>query len=456
MARLEKLLIAFYFVRYRYFSKFSSRRQLEQWQSRRVHRLAKWLKKHSRYYRERLADDPLQTPMIDKKLMMENFDHLNTKGLKKDVALKLAIACEQSRDFTPMIDGVTVGLSSGTSGSRGLFCAGFIERARYAGAILAKALPGTRGSQKVAFFLRANSNLYESVGSKKLMFRYFDLLAPLEDHAEELRRYQPTLLVAPASVLTRLAALLQGEIRPLHDLQRIYSVAEVLEERDQKRIEDVFGLAVHQIYQCTEGFLAISCREGHLHLNEDLVLIEKHWLDRKLKKFSPVITDFNRRTQPIFRYRLNDILTEDPRPCPCGSVMTRIRQIEGRCDDIVYFPKSTGDWLPVFPDFVRNAILHASDEIEDYRVIQEPQGRLRISLKGDDVAALAEKVSLHLDLLAKKLQTQLPEIVFNDEFPELNLKKLRRVSSQFLVNEQAAVFHDEFLASPVHETGVVR
>lgn len=456
MARFEKLLIAFYFVRYRYFSKFSSRQRLEQWQSRRVHRLAKWLKKHSPFYRERLTDDPLQTPMIDKKLMMENFDRLNTKGLKKDVALKLAIASEQSRDFTPMIDGVTVGLSSGTSGSRGLFCAGFVERARYAGAILAKALPGTRGSQKVAFFLRANSNLYESVGSQKLMFRYFDLLAPLEDHAEELRRYQPTLLVAPASVLARLATLLRGEQRPLHGLQRIYSVAEVLEERDQKRIEDVFGLPVHQIYQCTEGFLAISCREGHLHLNEDLVLIEKHWLDRELKKFSPIITDFNRRTQPIFRYRLNDILTEDPRPCPCGSVMTCIRQIEGRCDDIVYFPKSAGDWLPVFPDFIRNAILHASNEIEDYRVVQEPRGRLRISLKGDDLPVLAEKVSKHLELLAKKLHARLPEIVFNGEFPELNLKKLRRVSSEFSLSEQAPVFHDELLAGPVHETGIVR
>ena len=44
--------------------------------------------------------------------------------------------------------------------------------------------------------------------------------------------------------------------------------------------------------------------------------------------FYPIITDFKRTSQPIYRYRLNDILVEEKSPCPCGSVFTRIAKIE--------------------------------------------------------------------------------------------------------------------------------
>jgi hypothetical protein len=36
--------------------------------------------------------------------------------------------------------------------------------------------------------------------------------------------------------------------------------------------------------------------------------IEKDWIDEKSGRFSPIITDFNRKTQPIIRYKLDDIL----------------------------------------------------------------------------------------------------------------------------------------------------
>ena len=52
---------------------------------------------------------------------MRDFDQINTRGLTLDEAMEVAVQSEQSRDFAPTLNGVTVGLSSGTSGNRGLF-----------------------------------------------------------------------------------------------------------------------------------------------------------------------------------------------------------------------------------------------------------------------------------------------------------------------------------------------
>ena len=117
----------------------------------------------------------------------------------------------------------------------------------------------------------------------------------------------------------------------------------------------MFGGAVHQVYQATEGLIACTCPNGKLHLNEDWMLIQKKYMDKNSNRFVPVLSDFNRQTQPIIRYELNDILIEDKNPCSCGNPATVIARIEGRCDDMLYAP---GNPLrPVFPDFIVRAVL---------------------------------------------------------------------------------------------------
>lgn len=100
--------------------------------------------------------------------------------------------------------------------------------------------------------------------------------------------------------------------------KKIISVAEVLEDIDREFISTIFQQTVHQIYQCTEGFLATTCKHGTLHINEDLVHIEKEYLDQERGIFVPIITDFMRKTQPIIRYRLNDILIEKKQHAPAA------------------------------------------------------------------------------------------------------------------------------------------
>lgn len=47
------------------------------------------------------------------------------------------------------------------------------------------------------------------------------------------------------------------------------------------------------------------------------------------RRFTPVITDFTRQTQPIVRYKLDDVLVVSDKPCPCGTLRGRLAILKG-------------------------------------------------------------------------------------------------------------------------------
>jgi putative adenylate-forming enzyme len=384
-----KLLILFYWLRIQWQNtRFKTRAALESYQRQKLREHWKWLQKHSPYYTVfgQTGTDWSQLPLMNKQMFMEHFDTINTCGIKKEEALALAMASEQQRDFSPTLNGITIGLSSGTSGNRGLFLASQQERAKWVAAILDRVIGFRLKKRKAAFFLRANSNLYTSVHSELLSFRFFDLLDEPSQHSEPLNRLQPDILIAQPSMLMLLAkAQEKGEltIRPT----QVISVAEVLENGDKEYLTKVFKQPISQVYQCTEGFLGYCCREGRLHLNEDFVHIEKKYIDDENVRFHPIITDFTRKSQPIIRYELNDILWEDSSPCPCGSSMISLRCIEGRSDDSFQLQNKEGAWLTIFPDFIRRAMLIAGDDIPPYVIEQTEEAKVVVHLTCDELPA---------------------------------------------------------------------
>jgi putative adenylate-forming enzyme len=432
---LMKLRMLGHYLRVRHLQRFPDRASLLAWQERQVRRFVARVAGaspfYSRWWKGLTAERWREFPVIDKSIMMAHLSALNTAGIDRDRAMELALRSEESRDFSPTLGEITVGLSSGTSGNRGLFLVSPAERARHAGTMLAKILPGSiLARHRVAFFLRANSNLYTTSRSRRFRFEFFDLIRPLDEQLAALQAYDPTLLFAPPSVLRRLAEhQLAGRItlRP----RKVVSIAEVLDPLDESWIARAFGQKVHQVYQCTEGFLGLTCAEGTLHLNEDVVAIEPEWIDEAAGKFHPIITDFRRWTQPIVRYRLNDILTVRRAPCPCGSPMLALESIEGRSDDVLTFPAAADGTraVEVLPDFIRRAVMFASPDIEEYWVRQPAPGELIVSLKAPD-PALPEaeaRVREEFERLSERLGFARPGLTFSRELPAPGLRKLRRV-----------------------------
>ena len=415
---------------------FASRDALLRWQDTQVQAFLRRILPRSPLTARRFAGRDLadwgSLPVMDKAQMMAEFDDLNTVGLRRDEAMTAALRAESTRDFAPTLNGVTVGLSSGTSGARGLFLVSEAERQQWAGAVLARVLPASLlAPQRVAFFLRANSNLYTSVRSRWIRFEYFDLLDPLEQHLARLAELQPTILAAPPSMLRWLADA-GGSPRWRSRLVKLISVAEVLDPLDEAFIARRFGQPVHQVYQATEGFLGATCRNGTLHLNEDLLAVQRDPLDRDGRKFAPIITDFHRHSQPIVRYRLDDILTERAEPCPCGSVRLALESIEGRCDDLFYFPglgARAGQQVMVFPDYIRRALIASSPELESYVVVQRAAGRVAVAFSAPEAARRRVEAAITAGVrqLCERLSCQPPQLEFSVDQSRPGARKLKRV-----------------------------
>lgn len=364
---------------------------------------------------------------MDKRLMMRRFDEMNTVGTARDEALALAIANERVRDFRTDLGSHSVGLSSGTSGHRGLFVVSAAERDAWVGNVLARTLPrGRLLGHRIALFLRADNTLYESVGSKAVSFRYFDVYADLDENISRLEAYRPSILVAPPSVLRLIARA--ADAGRFHTIpQKVYSVAEVLELSDEHRIAASLAQArIHQLYQCTEGFLAHTCERGVIHLNEDAVLFERERLDDD--RFTPIVTDLRRRAQPIVRYRLGDVLRARTEPCSCGSALTAIERIEGREGDTLVFRGLDGRSIPVFADVITRSLLHA-DGFDEYRVTQTGESRLEIALDTLDDRS-RRRVTDEIDALADRLRCERPALVFVGYENDASIK-LRRVVQEW-------------------------
>ncbi|MBM3186015.1 MAG: adenylate synthase [Bacteroidetes bacterium] len=384
--------------------------------------------KKSPFYRPFILNDSslVNLPIIDKKIFMSNFDKINTIGIELSEALRIATRAENERDFAPMIDGITVGLSSGTIGNRGVFLASKKERVQWVACILDRVVGFSFKRRKVAFFLRANSNLYSSVQSKLLMFQFFDLLEPLEVLLEKVQKYQPDILVGQPSLLIEIAR--KKEIGKLTiSPKKIISVAEVLTPEDRDFIQRIFQQTIHQVYQCTEGLLATTCKNGVLHFNEDYLIIEKQYLDQSKTRFHPIITDLKRSSQPIVRYELNDIIHEK-KTCSCGSKFLAIDSIEGRSDDILVFNSIDGAQVKIFPDFFRKAIILADQRIIDYTVVQISTKKLSVFVGNNK--ELEDKCLISINQLLEKFRVESIEIEFVKEKLHEKATKLRRIRNE--------------------------
>lgn len=422
----ERLAVVWYFIRARYLQHFRTRKALRSYQKQRVLRQLAYFKEHSPYFKALSVhsfEDFRKLPLMNKAFMMEHFNALNSVGIDRDEALSLAIDGEKQREFSKKLGGISVGLSSGTSGARGLFLVSDRERALWAGTVLAKFLPkGKLFGHRIAFFLRADNNLYETIDSKLIRFRYFDLLKDMGENLSELADYRPTLLVAPPSVLLGIArAMERGELRI--NPEKVISVAEVLRAEDAAYLKAQFGLSViHQAYQCTEGFLGYVCECGNFHLNEELVLIEREYLDET--RFVPIVTDFTRQSQPIVRYRLNDILVEKKGHCPCGNPASLIQYIEGREDDIFYFAGIRQKEVAVFPDFISRCVIYA-EGVQNYKVLQDGKAHVTVFLERESSATSAQ-IRREFARLAEKIKFHCPEIAFAPYVPDFQ-RKMKRV-----------------------------
>ena len=436
-----KNFLLFYLLcrcRFKYFSK----KDIEKYQKRRTEGMVKYAVNYSNFFKKYYSRYDLKTfkslPTVNKKVMMENLTEYNTVGLTKEEILKFCLEVEESRDFSRRLKGMNIGMSSGTSGNKGVEIVTQQEEMYTKAALLAR-FDFPKGEKiNLAFILRVSTPAFnlDILGHK---LTYISQLQPIEAIVEQLSELQPNVISGPPSMLKIIAKEVEEgrlNIAP----KRVVSYAEVLYPDVREYLSKIFNCVVHEIYKCTEGAIALSCKYGNLHINEDLVYVETLNNDgtetpvgKPCQKL--IVTDLHKKSQPIIRYELNDIITISPKRCKCGSSFRVIEKIQGRADD-VFWAKilNSGKWQYIFPDYISRAVISSSEDIEEYQVIQKSPEVVLVRLQIKKNVNFNQKILIQsMEDVFRKYNCKIPKIIVEFKRPEVNKnsRKLIRIHREF-------------------------
>ena len=118
-------------------------------------------------------------------------------------------------------------------------------------------------------------------------------------------------------------------------------------------MKEAWGLRVFDTYGATEyAPIAAECAYGRKHLFDDEAIIEivdeeGRAVPSGVRGDRVLLTVLGRRTQPLIRYEISDMVTPLDGACECGRPFRLIAAIEGRLEDILYFPDRTGGSQPI-------------------------------------------------------------------------------------------------------------
>ncbi|HKI36787.1 MAG TPA: hypothetical protein VKA46_33345 [Gemmataceae bacterium] len=414
---------------------------VRRWQTRRATDLVRRAARLP-YYRELWRGHDLgdvwDLPTTRKRDLMANLAGANTLGASWEELARFREEIDATRQYDRLFRGeYNVELSSGTSGSKGIYLFSARERAVYGAMIAARnGVPRDVFPVRAVLILRVDSPSLAKINTARLSLRVLLLDTPIPDMVRALNEIGPNVLAGQPWVLQALAREQRAGRLRLR-LGAVIPVAEVLEPQVREELAARFAAPIRELYQASEGIMASSCREGRLHINEDFVAIQLYdEAGRPARGGEPcqrmVVTDLYRRTQPIVRYELNDMIDLDPEPCPCGSVFRVVRRIHGRADDLLWGRDATGQPRPIFPDYFRRFIIRATEGIEEYQVTQTGANRLTVRLQlrdGTDPAGAAAAVRRNLAQMYAEHGCAVPEMAFEIGAPELHPEsgKLRRV-----------------------------
>ncbi|MFA5750377.1 MAG: F390 synthetase-related protein, partial [Candidatus Shapirobacteria bacterium] len=389
LAAVETKSFFLFYLLCKFRFKFFRTSDIRRYQRRRAKRIAAYATTHSAFFKNLYAGiDPgafSSLPTVNKKIMMDHLTEYNTVGLTKNEILDFCLEVERTKDFSKRLKGFNVGMSSGTSGNKGVEIVSLEEETYMKAAFFARFDFPKHEKMRLAFILRVSTPAF-SFNRFGHSLTYVSQLNPSNEIIRQLEAIQPTVVSAPPSMLKLIAREVETGTCAIHP-KRLVSYAEILYPDVKEYLAKVFSCAVHEVYKCTEGPIAISCRHGRLHINEDLVLIET--LNRNGTVTPPgqpcqklIVTDLHKTSQPIIRYELNDIITVSTEACPCGSSFRVIERIQGRSDDLFWAKHAeTGEWQYIFPDYISRAIITASDDIDEYQAVQNAPDNVLVRIQ---------------------------------------------------------------------------
>lgn len=348
-------LIGTMFKTYRASSK--SREKIVKLQNKRLKKLVKYARNNSSYFEELYKDignnfELKDLSVVSKVDMMNNFNRYITDS---------SINLSKIDEFTSDVKNVGHMINEKylvfkTSGSTGnpaiiLYDKYNIDVSASVAALRTFArkedLDVFKKNDKRTAGVFANNGFYLACG----MSKYFELQMPdkknkitidvnesEQEIIRQLNEFKPSMLSGYPSNLLLLSDNEELSINP--DI--VITGGELLTDEVREKLKNKFNCYVQTHYSCTEaGEIACECKCGHLHINEDWVIVEAVDKDNNpvssgVMSDKVLITNLSNYIQPFIRYELSDRIIIHEEVCPCGNNM-RWLEVEGRTDDILEF-----------------------------------------------------------------------------------------------------------------------
>ncbi|MGB3069234.1 MAG: AMP-binding protein [Ottowia sp.] len=395
-------------------------------QQQRLARLLEVAHAGSALYRERLgknrigAADWLRLPPVTRGELMDRFQDWVTDP-ELDLESLQAFVSDPERVAEPWLGKYMVWESSGTSGSPGIFVQeaqalavyDALEAVRHhmrspgVGAFGAFSPLELMGVGSRYALVTATGGHFASVCSMERLRRInpwigasakgFSIQQPTAALVDALNDYAPSMLATYPSAAAMLAEEAeQGRlrIRP----RCVLTGGEALSQAARARISRAFGAPVRSSYGTSEFLpMAWECAQGHLHLNEDWVLLEP--VDERHRPVPPgepshtvLLTNLVNHVQPLIRYDLGDQICLHTERCACGSPLPVI-QVRGRRDDTLRVPgRQRGQSVSLLP-LALCTVLEEECGVFDFQLQQREKGTLvlRLALEGAEGQAAIER-----------------------------------------------------------------
>jgi phenylacetate-CoA ligase len=203
---------------------------------------------------------------------------------------------------------------------------------------------------------------------------------------DELRRYQPVLVIAyaKAALFAAQYARRQG-LGPHHRPKAVVITAEGLTAEQRTVVREVFGCPVVNRYASREmGHVASGCgATDRLHTVDDGCVVEVVPLpgDAGPDRGRLVVTDLVNDAMPLIRYDTGDVGVVARGPCPCGRPYGLLEDVEGRVIDLLR--RKDGGYVHGLSLF---RLFREDDAVKSFQVVQESLDRVRVKVVPFDPA----------------------------------------------------------------------
>jgi phenylacetate-CoA ligase len=191
--------------------------------------------------------------------------------------------------------------------------------------------------------ISALSTLKQRLKRERWLDGYRPTPAVLQQFAEMLLQWQPTILAGYENVIYLFAEYLHSQnvtgIRP----KVVETTAVTVWPHERELIERVFQAPVCDRYSSHEAGAVISaeCPQRSKHIFSDFCYVEILADERPVppgEMGEVVITPLYSFGMPLIRYRMADIATFASDPCPCGRGLPVLRDLVGRAGSIFTLP----------------------------------------------------------------------------------------------------------------------